>query len=379
MAQTFWTGSSLSFTNGSKIVTVNTGPSVDSIYPNSKLKAGNYNEPVEVKAAYGSTIELYNNWPGSTGNTSATITPSAAAAAAAGTAAQQVITEIQSLVGSTSVTPTANSFVKRDSSGRVKVGTPSANEDAVNKGYLGSVATKDIIVAQNDISPGKIITNAADFNFFALRDFGDYYPSANPKDIDAEPAGSSALYSTVGPGTYPLNPFSTNGGFVHIQTKSMYTGEAKYQHSVQYEGTNAGNDVPNVAIRVMDNSGDSYTPWATYLHTLNTNLDVFGLGGGSHSVVGVSTARKTNEILFYLPLSSYKEPTGISVDVGFNIRGEDNIPIGNENLTLSGTFSGILSSTRCVVLIVNGLVNLEIGKKYRLQTVNNLSKITVNF
>ena len=99
----------------------------------------------------------------------------------------------------------------------------------------------------------------------------------------------------------------------------------------------------------------------------------------AHSVVAVSTARKTDEILFYLPLNSHKEPTGISVNVGFNIRGEDNLPIGNENLTLSGTFSGLLSSPRYAVLIVSGLVNLEIGKKYRLQTVNNLSKLKVNF
>lgn len=379
MTATFWTGSSLSFTNGSKTVTVNTGPSLDSVKANSALTAGNYNEPVEVKSVSGNTITLYNNWPGSTGTTSATIKPSAAAAASAGVAAQQLITEIQNLVGSASATATANSFVKRDSNGRIKAASPSSNDDVVTKGYLGSGATRDVISASNDTSVGKILTNVADFNFFALRDFGDYYPSANPKDIDAEPAGSSALYSTAGAGTYPLNPFAPNSGFVHIQTRAMYTGEAKYQLSVQYEGTNASNDAPNVAIRVMDNAGEGYTPWATYLHTLNTNLDVFGLATGGHSVVAVSTARKTNEILFYLPINSHKEPTGISVDVGFNIRGEDNLPIGNENLTLSGTFSSLLSSPRYAVLIVSGLVNLEIGKKYRLQTVNNLSKLKVNF
>ena len=268
MTATFWTGSSLSFTNGSKTVTVNTGPSLDSVKANSSLTAGNYNEPVEVKSVSGNTITLYNNWPGSTGTTSATIKPSAAAAASAGVAAQQLITEIQSLVGSASATATANSFVKRDSNGRMKAAAPSANDDVVNKGYLGSSATRDVISAANDTSVGKILTNVADFNFFALRDFGDYYPSANPKNIDAEPAGSSALYSTTGAGTYPLNPFSTNSGFVHIQTRAMYTGSAKYQLSVQYEGTNASNDAPNVAIRVMDNAGEGYTPWATFLHTL---------------------------------------------------------------------------------------------------------------
>jgi len=377
MTATFWTGSSLSFTNGSKTVTVNTGPSLDSVKANSSLTAGNYNEPVEVKSVSGNTIILYNNWPGSTGTTSATIKPSAAAAASAGVAAQQLITDIQSLVSSASATATANSFVKRDSNGRIKAASPSANDDVVTKGYLGSSATRDVISAANDTSVGKILTNVADFNFFALRDFGDYYPSANPKDIDAEPAGSSALYSTVGPGTYPLNPFSTNSGFVHIQTRSMYTGSAKYQYSVQYEGTNASNDAPNVAIRVMDNAGEGYTPWATFLHTLNTNLNEFG--GGAGSVIATSRARKNNEILFYLPINSFAEPLGISVTDSFNLRGEDSISTGNEQLTLSGTFNTSLSSNRYAVLILTGLSGITQGGIYRLQCNSNASKLKVNF
>lgn len=153
MTATFWTGSSLSFTNGSKTVTVNTGPSLDSVKANSALTAGNYNEPVEVKSVSGNTITLYNNWPGSTGTTSATIKPSAAAAASAGVAAQQLITEIQSLVGSASATATANSFVKRDSNGRMKAAAPSANDDVVTKGYLGAAATRGVGTDPNQLMP----------------------------------------------------------------------------------------------------------------------------------------------------------------------------------------------------------------------------------
>jgi hypothetical protein len=156
MTATFWTGSSLSFTNGSKTVTVNTGPSLDSVKANSSLTAGNYNEPVEVKSVSGNTITLYNNWPGSTGTSSATIKPSAAAAASAGVAAQQLITEIQSLVSSASVTATANSFVKRDSNGRIKASSPSANDDVVNKGYFQSAAglnAAGIFHSGNSVNP----------------------------------------------------------------------------------------------------------------------------------------------------------------------------------------------------------------------------------
>lgn len=143
MTATFWTGSSLTFTNGSDTVTVNTGPSLDSVKPNSSLKAGNYNEPVEIKSVNGNVIKLFENWPGSTGNTSATITPSAATAASAGAAAQSLIAQIQSLINSASITATPNSFPKRDSAGRLKTATPSASDDAVNKGYLGTAAQRN--------------------------------------------------------------------------------------------------------------------------------------------------------------------------------------------------------------------------------------------
>lgn len=374
MTATFWTGSSLSFTNGSKTVTVNTGPSLDSVKANSSLTAGNYNEPVEVKSVSGNTITLYNNWPGSTGTTSATIKPSAAAAASAGVAAQQLITEIQSLVGSASATATANSFVKRDSNGRIKASSPSSNDDVVIKGYLGSGATRDVISASNDTSVGKILTNVADFNFFALRDFGGYYSPSENANIDEAEVGNIGLYSISNSGEFPSTP---SLGFFHVKTERTYTGMAKNQFATTYMHTNGLNRIPSYSLRTMDNSGDGYTPWATFLHTLNTNLNEFG--GYAGSVIATSRARKNNEILFYLPINSFDEPSGISVTDSFNLRGEDSISTGNEQLTLSGTFNTSLSSTRYAVLLLTGLSGITQGGIYRLQCNSNSSKLKVNF
>lgn len=140
MTATFWTASAVTFTNGQKTATVTAGSPFNSTqsYSNWKLTAGNKNEPVEVKSASGTEIELYDNWSGPNGSTTATMEPSAAAAASAGAAAQEVINQIKLLLNSASVTAAANSFVKRDSRGGIKAASPLANDDVVNKVFFDS-------------------------------------------------------------------------------------------------------------------------------------------------------------------------------------------------------------------------------------------------
>ena len=239
----------------------------------------------------------------------------------------------------------------------------------------GSVVTKNVVTSPQETTSDRIITTNSDFNFYALRDYGGYYPSTSPRNIDTVPSGDSGLYSTGSGGSYPSNP---SIGFYYIKTQQMYTNKAKSQFAIGYYGSYAGNDAPTYSMRTMDNTGEGWTPWANFYHSSNVNLNEFG-GAGAHSVIATGVGRTLSEILFYLPINSFTEPTGISVKVGFNIRGENNIAIGNENLFLSNTFSGTLSSTRYCVLIVGGLSNIEVGTTYRLQTVNNLSKLTVNF
>lgn len=346
-----------------------------------------------------------------------------------------------------------------------------ANDASTARGVLGlgSAATRDVISSSADVVTGKVLTNVADFNFFALRSFGSYYPSTANRDIDSVVSGDIGLYATGNQGTFPLNP---DVGFYHIQTQQNYTGESRSQFATGYFGTNASNNAPTYSMRTMDNNGEGWTPWVNFYHSGNsvnpldygigdstpsdigdaalatkggvfkdlggstnaadssawwgsllampsdtgkgflhirhqqagsvrawvgradsngnnllweelyhsgnTNFNEFG-GAGADSIVATGVGRTNSEILFYLPINSFTEPTGISVNVGFNVRGENNIEIGNENLMLANTFSGTLSSTRYCVLIVGGLSNINVGQTYRLQTVNNLSKIIVNF
>lgn len=485
MAQ-FWKASSVTVNNGSKIVTVNTGDDVANIITNSMLQISNF-QYVEVKTVntVNQTIELFFPWDkGNVSGQPAIAAPNRAAIKEAVEELRALRQTYEGLAGDVNVAASANSIPRRDGAGRVKTATPSANEDAVNKGFLGSAATKnvgtnpndllelgafglgangddflsssldilgnlptgfyntynsttgmenlsgdtliatrfntdnngrrlllrmdgikykaqnsdgswgneidllhtentgdvvtrDIITDSRDTTSGMILTTGADFNFYGLRSYGRYFPGSSGIDIDAEPSGSKGLYAANNDGTFPVDPRGAMS-FFNIKTEQIYTGNARHQHAIGYFGTNASNDIPLEAFRTLDNQGTAWTPWAIKLTDRNTNLNEFG-GYGAHSVIATGVGRTNSEILFYLPINSFTEPTGISVNVGFNIRGENNMDTGNENLMLANTFSGTLSSTRYCALIVGGLVNINVGQTYRLQTVNNLSKLTVNF
>lgn len=352
MAQTFWTGSSLSFTNGSKIVTVNTGPSVDSIYPNSKLKSGNYNEPVEVKAAYGSTIELYENWPGSTANTSATVTPSSAAAAAAGVAAQQVVTEIQNLVGSASATATANSFVKRDSNGRIKAANPSANDDVVTKGFIGSAATKNAGTAAGNVME----VGAFGWGGNSAGVWSDY------NDFDIPMGVYNTNVSAVG--DFPDN--SDKGGMLQVFKRF---GGTQAQMTQIYKNDN------KQKLWWRDCYGGAWQPWKEFYHSSNTNFNEFG-GVGANDVIARGFATSATTAVFYFPLNAHTNPTGASVQGVFYIRN----PLSNSDIAtgLTPTFSSAESSHRIGLMLVS-TTGLNEGEPLEIITESSGSKIIFNF
>jgi len=350
MTATFWTGSSLSFTNGSKTVTVNTGPSLDSVKANSSLTAGNYNEPVEVKSVSGNTITLYNNWPGSTGTTSATIKPSAAAAASAGVAAQQLITEIQNLVGSASTTATANSFVKRDSNGRIKAAAPSANDDVVNKSYFQSdVALNDagIFHEGNSVNP---------------LNYGLKSHASLPPISDLNSIGASLLTSVVDNST--LNrPESAVGHVINLSQNDAANS--------QFVTDRIYNEV-----WFRTSSGSVYKPFSKMYHSGNTNLFEFGgISGGD--TLGTGVALDGANMKIFLPLSGKTAPTSLTI-VGEFIAVQANGAVASANIPASNVALNGASSNKFAVLVVSGLTGLTPGSFYELRS-QSTAKITVNF
>lgn len=345
MTATFWTGSSLSFTNGSKTVTVNTGPSLDSVKANSSLTAGNYNEPVEVKSVSGNTIILYNNWPGSTGTTSATIKPSAAAAASAGVAAQQLITDIQSLVSSASATATANSFVKRDSNGRIKAAIPSANDDVVTKGYFQSAAglnAAGVFHSGNSVNPlvyGVGSTTSVPTFSLLTQKGGIYEDGVNVHFVGSRNA-ATRMFEMYG------------------NADSSSSAQIRARH---YDGT-TGTEFYNVSL----------------YHSGNTNFNEFGGGSANDIVMKDGVVDSATTVLFYVHLSSNADPSGLTISPGalFKVSNKRT----GASLGTTSSFALIPTSSRNVLLVrAQGLTGLTVDTRVRLDISNAGSKITVNF
>lgn len=351
MTATFWAGSSLSFTNGSKTVTVNTGPSLDSVKANSSLTAGSYNEPVEVKSVSGNIITLYNNWPGSTGTTSATIKPSAAAAASAGVAAQQLITEIQNLVGSASATATANSFVKRDSNGRIKAASPSSNDDVVTKGYLGTAATKNVGTDAGNVmlvgAFGHGTSSPESISDYNLLDKGGIYgdqslstdnqPAARRHAVQVIPRTESSLVQHA----YPID-----------------SGFAEYQHFARLK------------------NAQGFQDWVEYYHSGNANFNEFM--GGNADIIATGWVNGPTQALLFFPLNSNQAPSSMSIQSGstFIIDDANGTPIGApSNLQLLATSSNRVAIVSCTI----PTTSLSEGFPVRLEITSSNASITFNF
>lgn len=363
MTATFWTGSSLSFTNGSKTVTVNTGPSLDSVKANSSLTAGNYNEPVEVKSVSGNTITLYNNWPGSTGTTSATIKPSAAAAASAGVAAQQLITDIQSLVGSASATATANSFVKRTSNGRIKASAGAATDDVVVQSQLGTAAAMDVTTSRLDTDQNHIMK---------VRDFGlgdriaTGYPSDNLDDATV-PCGFYRLVNGApSMGTRPEG-FSD---YAYCQAQT-YDINSKLQTVVDVTGKKA--------YRVFSNTNTDN--WIYDYNSSNTNFNRFqGDAENDYVLPNSGKGRNTNIVRFLINLNSVASPSSITTSPLTQfalVAGGQQAPVNSSinSISLSPT-----SSRKALVLEVT-LVDsvVTVGESYALRCNVGNTFIEVNY
>lgn len=365
MTATFWTGSSLSFTNGSKTVTVNTGPSLDSVKANSSLTAGNYNEPVEVKSVSGNTVTLYNNWPGSTGTTSATIKPSAAAAASAGVAAQQLINDIQSLVSSASATATANSFVKRDSNGRIKSASPSANDDVVTKGYFQSEAALSAAgILHNGNSSNPLEYGLGNRSFLTFNDWNaipneyrgflriQYNASNTPAGIDPQ-----RVYHGVYVGSN-FSPMIKIWGGDDNQTYLEYTVLVKYANNA-WEGS------PTFTLKA-----ENYT-------TANANFNEFGGGAANDIAIKDGVVDSATTALFYAPLNSNSDPTSLTISPSALFKVSDKRT--GASLGTTNNFGLISTSSRNVALLrAQGLTGLTVGTIVRLDISNAGSKINVN-
>lgn len=297
MAQ-FWTASNVSTTSGSAIVTVNTGDDVALISPNSFLQIGT-NQFVEVKivntSASPQTIELFVPWNNATASgQSAIAAPTKAEIKAAADEIRALRVVYEGLANDLSVTATPDTIVVRDASSRIKTATPSAAEDAVNKGYLGSAATANVTASDNDTTSQRLM-RVGDFGL------GELSAVEYPKTSIDDPTCPSGLYRLINTNPSTGTRAAGHSLYGYIQVLS-YDGTNKLQIATDINGKMAsrllkpagntdwvdhytsGNSAnvtaPTTSAdffalaekRIRDNAGSGFAEWGTHLNN-GTNAE----------------------------------------------------------------------------------------------------------
>jgi hypothetical protein len=123
---------------------------------------------------------------------------------------------------------------------------------------------------------------------------------------------------------------------------------------------------------------ETFTPWATFFHTLNTNFEVFGGEGGGTRPIAQAVALSPTTAVAYLHTVSFALPTGITLSAGstFSLRRPDNtlLRTGLTNLTID-SFSG----GRIVKVFIGGASGLTKDEPLDLLKGASNDQIKVNF
>lgn len=358
MSQLF-TATDVTATNGNKFIQVNTGDDVSLISPNSWIQIGN-GRIQEVKtvntSATPQTIELFDNWNGASGSGQSAISaPTAAEIKAAAEEIRQLRVTYEGIAGDVNVSAAANSIAKRDSNGRLKATAPVASDDVVNRGFLGTAATRDVGTASG--------------NVMQVGAFG--WGTPNPliittnEDKDLVNGAYTVNYST---------PLEVDGG----KTFSSYIGTllsvgrangARRQELLFSEGSK------ELYLRIRNSgfAGDSWTRLSRFYHSGNTNFNEFG--ANVNEIIALGEAITSTIARFYLPISNTtgRKPISLSFTGSFDV-------FKSSGSVISGVTAGSLasiSSPKMAIIDITG-TGLTLGDTLSLRCANNNSKITVN-
>lgn len=360
----FWKATSVNATNGSAIVTVNTGDDVALIRANSLLQIGAL-QVVEVKTANTSnqTIELFDAWNGgSISGQSAIAAPSAAELAQAIDDVRTLTTAYEGIADDVSVNPTANSIVKRTSAGRVKTATPSAADDAVNLGYLGTAATRDVGTAAGDVLEVGGLGYGLNNNTLPLPPNNnlDTVRQAGVYRVQNDTIGRIVIGGTSDVGVVEhFVRLGDEGIGRHFQEYRSPYGDQRYFRNMLSDG--------------------SWSEWFIIYHSGNTNFNEFG-GTGADRRIAEGTARGTTSAFIKLPLNSTVNATSVSVTGSFKLTDHT-----GTNVLVSGIPSNAFSltntrgSNKFFTLLVNVAGGLTGKEPVYLETESADAKIVPLF
>ena len=357
MSQLF-TATDVTATNGNKFIQVNTGDDVSLISPNSWIQIGN-GRIQEVKtvntSATPQTIELFDNWNGASGSGQSAISaPTAAEIKAAAEEIRQLRVTYEGIAGDVNVSAAANSIAKRDSNGRLKATAPVASDDVVNRGYLGTAATRDV---------GTSSGNLMEVGAFGL---GNSDTLDLPPNNNLDVVRTTGIYRVQDDTVGIINTTSADVGAVMHYVR--LGGEGTQRHFQEYM---TGEGDKRYFRSMLGNGG--WSEWFNYYHSGNTNFNEFVISSGA--VLKEGYGRTSNSVDVSLPLNSKSVPTGITTTGTFYI-----IDLTANNTIVSNVTPAFVSASTSKNLTIRFSGTFTMGRLYLIvATGGSSATITVNF
>ena len=258
------------------------------------------------------------------------------------------MSQIKTLIDNASVTPDANSFVKRDANGRMKSAAPVANNDVVTKGYFQSAVALDAAGIFHEGNSVNALT-------YGLGTNAAKWPNATISEV------AETGFFNISTTESDRPPWSTPSNMPAINVKGTPDGSRALQ---LVSG-------PNNTLGFRTITNGEVEEWVQLYHSGNTNFDEFGSGVGHGAT---STIAWIN-----LPLNALQKCTGISVTGTFSlIDGASNIIRTGITQSSISFVTETRSKNMCTVR-VSGNQGLKEDAPYYLQGETASSKIKVNF
>ena len=359
MSQLF-TATDVTATNGNKFIQVNTGDDVSLISPNSWIQIGN-GRIQEVKtvntSATPQTIELFDNWNGTSGSGQSAISaPTAAEIKAAAEEIRQLRVTYEGIAGDVNVSAAANSIAKRDSNGRLKASAGVAADEVVVQSQLGTAATRNV-----GTESGNVMQVGA---------FGWGTPNPPTTTTNEDSDLVNGVYTVIYSTPLEIDDGKTLSSYVGTLLSVGRVNGARRQELIFAEGTK------ELYLRIRNSgfAGDSWTRLSRFYHSGNTNFNEFG--NLINEVIATGVVVSSTKVRFYFPLNSTVDPTSSTVAGTFTVK------VNNSTLE-TGVASTALtyenfSSNRLGVLTFSA-TGLTQGQNAELITASATSKVTFNF
>jgi hypothetical protein len=125
---------------------------------------------------------------------------------------------------------------------------------------------------------------------------------------------------------------------------------------------------------------DTWQPWQEIYTPGNTNFNEFGETTSINAAIAIGYGQSATAAVFFLPINSFSQPTGLTVTGAFTISTMTNAII-TASLSAASIASGfnVTSNGRFAIFVVSGLSGVTPNLPVYLATNSADANIKVNF